>query len=64
MPEGEGFEEVQPSEQSTVLPDAESVSADYAVELINNLSHLVDHMADMTEHLQRKLAQLENEKDT
>ena len=64
LPEGEGFDEVQPSEQSTVLPGAESVSADYAVELINNLSHLVDQMADMTEHLQRKVAQLEKEKDT
>ena len=59
LPEGEGFARVTASGNETVLPDAGQIPAAYAVELINNLSLLVDQMADRTDHLQRKIKALE-----
>lgn len=61
LPPGEQFTEVAASEEETLLPDASQVPADYAVELINNLSQLVDQVADRCDHLQRKLQALEEE---
>ena len=64
LPEGEGFDEVEPSEGLTVLPAVDTVPADYAVELINRLSRLVDQMADRTDHLQAKVKALQAQLDS
>jgi hypothetical protein len=42
----------------TKLPDSSAISAEYVVELVNGLSHLVDDMADRTDHLQNMKAKL------
>mgnify|MGYP000427500164 CR=1 FL=1 len=61
LPEGEQFPEVVASESETVLPDANQIPIDYAVEVVNHLSHLVDQMADKVDHLQEKVTTLEEE---
>lgn len=61
LPQGEQFDEVTASDEETVLPDASQVPAAYAVELINNLSRLVDQMADRSDHLLRRLKAVEAE---
>ncbi|RLQ23695.1 hypothetical protein DWB85_00635 [Seongchinamella sediminis] len=59
LPEGQAFAGVEPSEEGTALPDASQVPADYAVELVNGLCHLVDEMADRSDHLLRRVKALE-----
>ncbi|MEH6585335.1 MAG: hypothetical protein V7720_02195 [Halioglobus sp.] len=52
LPQCDHFDEVAASGETTTLPDPSVIPADYAVELINHLSQLVDEMADRTDHLQ------------
>ena len=59
LPAGEGFDKVVASDEPTVLPSVDNIPADYAVELVNKLSQLVDQMADRTDHLQEKVQDLQ-----
>ena len=61
LPEADRFEPVVASSELTQLPDSAAITAGYTVELVNRLGHLVDQMADRTDYLQQKLAQVEKE---
>ncbi|MBT5006045.1 MAG: hypothetical protein HOM95_05060 [Halieaceae bacterium] len=56
LPKSDRFDEVAASTELTKLPDSSAISAEYVVELVNGLSHLVDDMADRTDHLQNMKA--------
>lgn len=58
LPMSDRFDEVAATTELTKLPDASAISAEYVVELVNGLSHLVDDMADRTDHLQNMRAKL------
>ena len=70
LDDADGFAPVEPSPEETRLPGASAIDTDYYVELVNELSLLVEHFADRADqlaaengHLQAQLASIRDEGD-